>query len=328
MVQPSRTHLRCVARSSPGRGSRKDHEAIEPDVRPRSAMTANALVTIYMPTRNRRDLLERAVESVLTQTWPHLELIVVDDGSTDDTAAWLTQRARRDARLKPIHHEQSRGAPASRNEAILAGRGEFVTGLDDDDYFHPQRIERLVQYWQMLKADGTPFSCLYTHDIYVHDEDDMRMSRKPPKVNCTDLYFYNTIGNQIFTRREWFIDAGLFDEHMPAWQDMDAFIRVLREFGPALLLDEPLQYLSLDPRPDRISVGSRERFMAAYKRLAAKPYASPRLRQGLFLQMFGSRFYFGPADIGEFFSHGLHLRNMKRLVRVLAESALHAARLA
>jgi glycosyltransferase involved in cell wall biosynthesis len=288
-------------------------------------MTSTPLVTIYLPTHSRRDLLERAVESVLSQTYTQLELIVIDDGSTDDTAAWLDQRARQDARLVPLYHATSMGAPRSRNEAILHGHGEFITGLDDDDYFHPQRLERMVERWQQLEAREQTFSCIFTQDMYIGDGAD-RISRKPARVSCNDLYFYNTIGNQIFTRRQWFIDAGLFDESMPAWQDLDVFIRVLRLYGPALLLDEPLQYLSLDLRPDRISVGSKERFLNAYRKISAKPHASPLLCQGLFLQIFGYRFRFAPGDLVEFFGYGLHLRTLKTLVRVLARSAASVMR--
>jgi hypothetical protein len=111
---------------------------------------------------------------------------------------------------------------------------------------------------------------------------------------------------------------------MPAWQDLDAFIRVLRHFGPAELLDEPLYYLSLEQRGDRISVGSKERILAAYRRLAQKPHASPLLLQGLLLQVFGRLYGFRPtrADLAEFFRHGVHLRTMRTLARVLMRAAI------
>ena len=102
------------------------------------------LVSIYLPTRNREALLRRAINSVLTQTYTTLELIVVDDGSTDGTHTYLDTVRTGDSRIQVIRNEVSLGAPLSRNLAIRAARGEFITGLDDDDYFHPQRLATLV----------------------------------------------------------------------------------------------------------------------------------------------------------------------------------------
>src|SRR5512143_3860267 len=96
-------------------------------------------VSVYLPTRNRAASLRRAIESVLAQTYADFELIVVDDGSSDGTREVLESVQRSDARVRAIHHSVSRGAPASRNAAIAAAHGEWLTGLDDDDEFLPRR---------------------------------------------------------------------------------------------------------------------------------------------------------------------------------------------
>jgi glycosyltransferase involved in cell wall biosynthesis len=196
----------------------------------------NELVSVYMPTRNRLKLLQRAITSVLGQSYPHFELVVVNDGSTDATCIYLDQLQIADARVKPIHNESSVGAPRSRNMAIQTASGEFVTGLDDDDYFHRDRLQALIDHWHALEQLQQHFSSIFTQDVVIKGEKNT-LSAKPRSVNADDLFFHNAIGNQIFTRRGHFIDAGLFDEAMPAWQDLDAFIRVLRKFGPAKLLD-------------------------------------------------------------------------------------------
>ncbi|HVF16270.1 MAG TPA: glycosyltransferase, partial [Steroidobacteraceae bacterium] len=188
------------------------------------------LVSIYMPTKNRLELLKRAVESVLAQTYRDLELWVVNDGSSDGTASYLDSASAADPRLKVIHNTQSMGAPASRNSAIQRSAGMFVTGLDDDDHFHPRRIEVLVEAWRQHESSGEKFSCLFTQDLLAAPEAS-EVSKKPVRVQYTDLFSYNLIGNQIFTKREYLIEAGMFDEQMPAWQDLDTFIRVLRKFG-------------------------------------------------------------------------------------------------
>jgi glycosyltransferase involved in cell wall biosynthesis len=281
------------------------------------------LVSIYMPTKNRVALLQRAVESVLTQTHAPLELLVVNDGSTDGTKAYLDSVAAQDARLRAFHHETSRGAPASRNLAISSSRGEFITGLDDDDSFHRERIAALVQAWRAREATGERFSCLFTQDLY-RCGDQETVSVKPARVEYEDLFFFNTIGNQVFTRREYLIGAGMFDEQMPAWQDLDTFLRVLHRYGPALLLDRPLYLLDLDPRTDRISVGSKARILSAYRRLIGKnEHHPPAFKQGLFLQVF-SRLYghrVDAADVREFLRFGLHRRTFRTFAGVMLRQA-------
>src|SRR5262249_49331471 len=152
------------------------------------------------------------------------------------TAEYLDRISAIDPRLKVVHNAQSVGAPASRNTAIMRSAGMLVTGIDDDDAFHPLRIEKLVEAWQTEKSKGTQFSCLFTQDKFVAP-DATETSQKPASVRYHELFSYNTIGNQIFTTRQRMIDAGLFDEQMPAWQDLDMFMRVLHKFGQALLVD-------------------------------------------------------------------------------------------
>ena len=112
------------------------------------------LVTIYLPTKNRVNLLRRAVDSVLSQTYANIELIVIDDGSSDETSALLSSIRAGDARLKIITNSVSVGSNASRNSAIQAATGDFITGLDDDDAFEPYRIEKFVEAWISYRQTG------------------------------------------------------------------------------------------------------------------------------------------------------------------------------
>src|SRR5688572_7692895 len=108
------------------------------------------LVSVYVPTRNRADQLLRAVDSVLSQSYENIELIVVDDSSTDGTADFLRQRSTIDKRLRVLQTPEPGGAPVARNLAIRAANGAFLTGLDDDDRFHEHRIATFIEYWELL----------------------------------------------------------------------------------------------------------------------------------------------------------------------------------
>ncbi len=108
------------------------------------------LVSVYVPTYNRIELLKRALTSVLSQSYQNIEVIIVDDKSSDGTQEFLTGMAKQDNRVKPILKEQNSGACISRNLAIESAEGEFITGLDDDDYFLPGRIAYFVENRHLL----------------------------------------------------------------------------------------------------------------------------------------------------------------------------------
>lgn len=182
------------------------------------------LVSVYMPTKNRIKSLKVAVSSVLRQTYKNFELIIVDDASTDDTQSYLNELAKVDLRVKLFRNEVSKGAPHARNLAIKASQGVFVTGLDDDDEFKQNHLSALIEYWLYLsKYSSDKLSCIFSQNIYRYDNV-LSESKKPSRVDHHNLFITNYIGNQIFAPRSHFIDAGLFDEIMPAWQDLEFFL--------------------------------------------------------------------------------------------------------
>ncbi|MCC5927198.1 MAG: glycosyltransferase [Bacteroidetes bacterium] len=204
------------------------------------------LVTVYLATKNRLSLLQRALKSLEDQTYRNLELIVVDDGSEDGTSDFLNTYAS----AYPFHFvsfDQSGGAPAARNYAIHRAQGEFITGLDDDDRFLPDRVARFVQEWH----DG--ISLLGAESFLVTDTRRVRW-RKPSVVTYDDLLYRNLIGNQVFTKTAYMRQLKGFDEHLDASQDYDMWLRLVRKYGPARIINEPLQLVSVkSSRSDRIT---------------------------------------------------------------------------
>ena len=248
-------------------------------------------VTVYTPTKNRVDALAKAVDSVLNQTHQDVEHIVVSDGSTDGTEEYLKMRSRQDARLRFFIKPISEGAPAARNLAIKNSTGDFVTGLDDDDEFLSERIQAFVEYWALLKSLNINPSCLYSQDIITSYGKKISSSQKKGMVTADDLFEFNYIGNQVFTPKAHFIEAGLFDERLPAWQDLEMYMRILRKFGTAHLLDIATQLYDETPKADRISVKAESRIRFACAHVSEKHAASSgRHAQQLMFQMF-SKYY-------------------------------------
>jgi hypothetical protein len=102
-------------------------------------------VTVIMPAHNAAATIRMAVSGLLGQTWRNLEIIVVDDNSTDGTAEIAQELAASDPRVVAIRHDRNRGAFAARNSGLMHASGELITVHDCDDWSHPQKIETQVQ---------------------------------------------------------------------------------------------------------------------------------------------------------------------------------------
>jgi glycosyltransferase involved in cell wall biosynthesis len=102
------------------------------------------LVSVILPAQNTESLVETAVGSLLDQTWSNLEILAVDDASTDSTMEKLHRLASKDPRVLALSHSRNAGPCAARMTALAVAQGQFVTCHDPDDWAHPQRIERQV----------------------------------------------------------------------------------------------------------------------------------------------------------------------------------------
>lgn len=209
------------------------------------------LVSVIIPTHNRKGLLERAVNSVLEQTWSPVELVIVDDASDDETPAYLDQLQKDHDRIQVISNTESKGAAVSRNIAVQHASGEFITGLDDDDYWRPTRVERLMEEFE----EG--FSAVCSYDRMVMNDREA-VWRKPTMITHDDLLYYNQVGNQVLTKKEFLDEIGGYDEDLPSAQDYDLWIRLARQFGPIRTVTQPLQIVNMEEDRERISTADQK----------------------------------------------------------------------
>ncbi|MGI2113416.1 glycosyltransferase [Shewanella frigidimarina] len=208
------------------------------------------LVTVYMPTHNRLTLLRRAVQSVLEQSYQHFELIIVNDGSSDETESYLEQLAATDSRVRCFHQSPAQGACVARNVAIKEARGTFITGLDDDDEFLPNRLEMFLDAWDPHYA----FLChgfrwQYGKRFNVVDATAMT-------VTLPLLLDYNYATNQVFTLSSRLRDVDGFDPTFKACQDYDTWVRLVLRFGSAARLNGASYILHQGHEGPRITVKS------------------------------------------------------------------------
>jgi glycosyltransferase involved in cell wall biosynthesis len=280
------------------------------------------LVSVYIPTKNRRSLVAAAINSVRGQSYKNLEIIVVNDGSTDDTADYLARLQEEEPRLVVINHEKSGGGPRARNSAILAAKGKFVTGLDDDDEFMNEHIAGLVGYWQVLEKVGDIPAGIYVQYMYRYGAKRWPSNKPGSYTADTILHEGNRVGNQVFAPRQHFIDAGLFDEEMPAQQDLEFWHRMMKKFGTMRLLDLPTYVFDISPRDDRISTKQKQTIIRAFEMIYRKHgEGRPHVRQRLLLQAHSDYYGFPVTvrDVVHFASYGLwpsgNFQMLRKLIR-------------
>ncbi|MCZ6672974.1 MAG: glycosyltransferase family 2 protein [Verrucomicrobia bacterium] len=154
------------------------------------------LVSVIIPTHNRSDrFLPRASRSVLNQTWQNLELIIVDDGSTDGTADVVKRLG--DERVRYLVHDESRGGCAARNSGVEVAHGEFVAFLDDDDEWLPHKLERQLQVFDAHNDLGL----VYGGWNWVKDgTEETQRHRVPDAKGLIDgmpRWFYNMVDDYV-----------------------------------------------------------------------------------------------------------------------------------
>ncbi|SNY51841.1 Glycosyl transferase family 2 [Arsukibacterium tuosuense] len=212
------------------------------------------LVTVYIATHNRPELLARAVGSCVAQTYLRLEIIVVDDSSGPEHKQQNQQLLQQYPQIKYLHLAVASGAPVARNTAIEMANGEFITGLDDDDEFEPGRITELVQQW--YSHPGCAFlSTGYT----VINEQQRRFSfaKRARAISYQQLLYANLVGNQIFTLTSSLRAINGFDPAMPSCQDYDTWLRLSAVFGSGYRIGSCSYILHHDHQFERISASAK-----------------------------------------------------------------------
>lgn len=196
------------------------------------------LVSVVLPTYNRARTLRRAVQSVLRQTMSDLELLVVDDGSTDDTAQCLA--AIGDPRMRVLTVTK-RGVAAARNVGIAAAQAPFIAFQDSDDEWAALKLEKQLPLMQKRPDIGLVYSAVLRWDgtrvLYIPSgSDHPRADGDLSHIIC----WRNIAPTPAWlVRRECFERVGLFDESMPPVEDWEWMIRFSRQ-NHAHLIDEPL----------------------------------------------------------------------------------------
>jgi glycosyltransferase involved in cell wall biosynthesis len=236
------------------------------------------LVSVVVPTHNRAGLVRRAVDSVLAQTVDDLEVIVVDDGSSDVTPSVLAELAASDRRVRAVRHDEPAGPPAARNRGIDEARGRFVAFLDDDDEWLPMKLERQLA---AMDDDGA-LVLVSCHHALVGDDGSELPYRGPTACTRGQLLWCDFLGGSSLglVRRGAFPDGVLprFDGALRTCQDWDYWVRCA-EVGAVALVPEVLPLRRRRRRPADERPGEAPRRAPPVRRQARRVHVVqlPRL---------------------------------------------------
>lgn len=129
-------------------------------------MNKNPTVSVIIPTYNRAHLVGRAIQSVLNQTYKDFELIIVDDGSTDNTEDIIKKYQKKDERIKYIRRKKNKGGSVARNTGINAAIGEYIAFLDSDDEWLTEKLERQMK---VFKSTSSEVGVVYSGFFRIND---------------------------------------------------------------------------------------------------------------------------------------------------------------
>lgn len=190
-------------------------------------------VSVVVPAYNREKTIIRCIDSIMNQTIPPYEIIVVDDGSTDKTIEILEALDCGNLRIIRQNH---RGAQAARNLGIINARGEYIAFLDSDDEWLPELLEESLAVLQKNR------DCAVYSNGYICSNNKKRLLKRPEcKGNSYDfiLKFGGPMFQSLLVKKQVLMQIGLLDENVPAHQEWDTGIR-LAEIVDFVYIKKPL----------------------------------------------------------------------------------------
>ncbi len=231
-------------------------------------------ISIIIPTYNRCETLKRAIASVFEQSFTDYEVIVVDDGSTDQTPAYCSSI--NNPQVVCRRFEENRGGNTARNEGVAHSSGELLAFLDDDDRWMPRKLEKQIAVMQ----DDSVDLCYTAKNVISWKVTAKRYSFLKPRYR--DLHKSimrdNFIGStsSVIMRRSVLEEVGGFDPNLPGLQDYDVYIRILRKGYKIKGIPEPLvDYHVIDEK--RSISCSLDEFSRASQYLIEKYHDDPYL---------------------------------------------------
>ena len=216
---------------------------------------ANDLVSVYIISCNRPLYLKRAIMSVVNQTYKNIEILIVDDASDEfDFKSYIEDLdLPTHIMIKTFQNESSKRANFCRNLALNNASGKYITGLDDDDYFHPKRVEIMLNAYKAGNYSAISALSCYETPTGPCSKQKLKTFLKnlliPNRtITFEDIKVCNYLSNQILTEVSKLKSIGGFDESLPSMQDYETWFRLIKTHGPAQKLGRVLYHCALSQK--------------------------------------------------------------------------------
>jgi len=191
-------------------------------------MEKQPLVSVIIPCYNGEKFISKAIESVLNQTYQNWELIVINDGSMDNSKK-IVQKYMEDGRIKLIEHKSNRGIPKTKNTGISIAKGEYIAFLDQDDIWLQQKLELQIKCFEEESNDiGIVCTGMIFTDSNMKPLNIFRgFNDKDQKKLIKSLYLTTTNSSSIMmVKKECFDGIGIFNEDLVGWDDYEFLMRL------------------------------------------------------------------------------------------------------
>lgn len=200
-------------------------------------MDSQIKVTVIIPTYKRSAVIQRAVDSVLRQTLDSYEVIVVDDNGIDTIEGRLTakkmEKYNDDSKVIYIQHENNKNGAAARNSGIRLARGRYITFLDDDDVYIPERLQMMCDKMDALDSSWGACYTGYVKHNANGDQYSAETAEGDVYIQALMRSLYIGTGSNLFFRKEVIANIGFFDETFKRNQDLEYLVRVLKKYKMA-----------------------------------------------------------------------------------------------
>ncbi len=242
-------------------------------------MWREQMVSVIIPTYNREKTISRALESVQKQTYKDMEIIIVDDCSTDNTREVIEDY--KDDCIRYIRHDVNKGACAARNTGIEVARGEYIAFQDSDDEWFPQKLETQMKKLEEENADicVTP---LISCDIVKGTQEIHPVGGYADDVfNIEHFLGKSYVSTQVILAKKACFDDIMFDESLPRLQDWDLCIRLVSRYK-FCYLKEPMAYQYI--QSDSITSSDKkalDAYRIIYNKYKDEYVKYPKLRSGI-----------------------------------------------
>lgn len=216
------------------------------------------MISVVIPTYNREKLIERAIRSVMNQTYKDIEIIVIDDASTDNTEQVVKNI--KYSNIKYFKQNENGGACRARNRGIKESNGDYIAFLDSDDEWDKNKLERQITFLKEKKADIVVCNYYYSKN----NKKSIAINRKNEIISYDELLYSNCITTGAILSKKNIFENIYFDESMPRYQDWDLVLRIAQTYD-IYFINQPLLTLYFQETSITNSTSKQKKYDALEK---------------------------------------------------------------